>query len=82
MNCAKLISYDEGCGLIDAILLQAEFVQYRRQLNQGKDYSWEQYIEELLQDKQMWREIKLAFLDALDRLDFRAVWESEELQGG
>lgn len=82
MNCAKLISYDEGCGLIDAILLQAEFVQYRRQLNQGKDYSWEQYIEELLQDKQMWHEIKLAFLDALERLDFRAVWESEELQGG
>lgn len=30
----------------------------------------------------MWHEIKLAFLDALERLDFRAVWESEELQGG
>ena len=58
---------------------RCEIAYYHCQLNTGKDYTWEQYLEELLERQQMWNALVTAFRDALTRLDFKPAWESEEL---
>lgn len=76
-SAAKLFSDDTGQLLVASILARVEFVEYRRQLDQGKNYSWEHYIDELSQGKQMWHETVMAFRDALLRLNFKPFWQAE-----
>ncbi len=80
MKCAELLSFEEGNCFIDAILFRAEVDQYRRQLRRKREYTWEQYLTELTQNKPLWDEVKKAFLDALSRLDFKPMWQSKELE--
>jgi hypothetical protein len=77
LSAAKLFPDNMGRSIVESILAHAEFVQYKRQLNRGKNYSWEHYIDELIQDKQMWQETRMACIDALLRLDFKPVWQTE-----
>ena len=79
-TCASLLTADKRQGLALSILLRTEIAHYRRQLNQGKNYSWKQYLTDVLQNREMWDEIMLAFRDAMWRLDFKPVWQSEELE--
>lgn len=79
VHSARLFSAYKGEALINAILYRAEQVQYARQLNRGKEYTWEQFIAELSTDQVMWQETVNAFRDALGRLDFKPLWDSEEL---
>lgn len=73
LHSVKIFRDDIGRSYVENILIQAELAQYKRQLNRGKNYSWERYIDELTQDKQLWQETKRAFIDALLRLDFKTV---------
>ncbi len=77
LSAAKLFPDDKGRFLVESILIYAEFAQYGRQLNQRKNYSWEQYIDELAQNTQLWQETRRAFIDALLHLDFKPVWQAE-----
>lgn len=79
VRSARLFPAYKGEALINAILYRAEQVQYARQLNRGKEYTWEQFIAELSSDQVMWEETVDAFRDALVRLDFKPLWDSEEL---
>ena len=80
-TCCKLYEAEEGRCLIHERFLRAEVFQYRRQLNRGKDHSWEEYLQDVIQNSQLWDELVLAFRDALLRLDLKAVWRSDELEG-
>lgn len=80
LTYANLLNADKRYGLVLLVLLKVEIAQYCRQLNQGKDYSWEQYLLDVLQNRILWDEIILAFRDVLRRLDFKSVWQSENLE--
>ncbi len=80
LHFAQLFPTDIGCALISLLIFRAEFLQYRRQLCSGRDFSWETYLEELTQDPAMWNEIITAFRDAVVRLDFKPVWQLEGLK--
>lgn len=77
---ARLFSAEEGRALVESILLTAEAVQYKRQLARGKAYSWEGYLAELSQKSSLWNETLMAFRDALANLDFKPLWNSEQLE--
>ncbi len=77
---ARLFSAEEGRALVESILLTAEVVQYKRQIAEGKAYSWEDYLAELSQKSSLWEETLMAFRDALVKLDFRPRWNSEQLE--
>lgn len=79
LHSARLFPAHKGETLINAILYRAEQVQYARQFNRGKEYTWEQFISELSTNQVMWEETLNAFHDALERLDFKPLWNSEEL---
>lgn len=80
-TCCKLFETNEGRRLILSIILRAEIAHYRYQLSQGKDYSWEPYLSDVMQNGQLWNELVLGFRDALLRLDFKTVWQSDKLEG-
>lgn len=77
---ARLFSAEEGRALVESILLTAEVVQYKRQIAEGKAYSWEDYLAELSQKSSLWEETLMAFRDALANLDFKPLWNSEQLE--
>ncbi|WP_251316811.1 hypothetical protein [Flintibacter muris] len=77
---AQLFTVDEGRALVESILLTTEVVQYKRQLARGKAYSWEDYLAELSQKSSLWEETLMAFRDALANLDFKPLWNSEQLE--
>lgn len=77
---AQLFSVEEGHALVESILLTTEIVQYDRQLAKGKGYSWEYFLAELSQESSLWDETRMAFRDALARLDFKPFWQSEQLE--
>ena len=76
--CSKLYDADIGRCLILGILFKVEIAHYQRQLAQGKEYFWEEYLAELKQNSTMWDEVMLAFRDALLHLDFKTAWKSWE----
>lgn len=77
ISCSRLFSLSKEQALINCILLRIEVVQYRRQIDNGKDYSWEDFLVELASERVMWDEIICAFRDALGRLDFKPAWLHE-----
>ena len=77
---SRLFPTEEGRALVESILLTAEVVQYKRQLANGKTYSWEDYMAELAQGPSLWNETLMAFRDALVNLDFKPLWKSERLE--
>lgn len=77
---AQLFTVEEGRALVESILLTAEAVQYKRQLARGKAYSWEDYLAELSQKSSLWEETLMAFRDALVNMDFRPLWNAEQLE--
>lgn len=77
ISCSTLFTPDMAQALIDCILLRIEIVQYSRQINKGKDYSWEEFLVELPSEHTIWDEIICAFRDALGRLDFKPAWLHE-----
>ena len=79
LHFAQLVPPDIGFALVSILFFRAEFLQYRRQLRSGRDFSWETYLEELRQDPVMWNEVITAFRDAVARLDFKSVWQLEGL---
>ena len=79
LRCSQLFPAEERRAIVGAIFFRCEIAYYHCQLNAGKDYTWEQYLEELLERQQMWNALVTAFRDALTRLDFKPAWESEEL---
>jgi len=72
---SRLFSDEERYDIINRILFGAEIIYYQYQLNAGKDYSWEQYLGELTENKQMFDILIEAFRDAVARLDFKPAWE-------
>ena len=80
LHCSNLFSQDEGRGLIEGILFYAEASQYRHLRNQGRDFLWQEYLNELEQKGPLWEQVYAAFQDALARLDFKPVWQSEHLE--
>ena len=48
--------------------------------NQGKDFLWQEYLDELEQKGPMWVQVYTAFRDALAQLDFKPMWNSEKLE--
>lgn len=80
LHCSNLFSQDEGRGLIEGILFHAEVSQYRHLRNQGRDFLWQEYLNELEQKGPLWEQVYAAFQDALARLDFKPVWQSERLE--
>ena len=80
LHCSNLFSQDEGRGLIEGILFHAEVSQYRHLRNQGRDFLWQEYLNELEQKGPLWEQVYTAFQDALARLDFKPVWQSERLE--
>ena len=77
-RCSQLFPAEKGRAIVCAILFRCEIAYYHDQLNAGRDYTWEQYLKELLERQQMWDALVTAFRDALTRLDFKSAWESEE----
>lgn len=80
LHCAELFPGKEGFGLIENLLLHAEFALYGCRLNQHSGQSWDQFLEELERKGQLWSRALTGFRDALARLDFKPVWKSEELE--
>lgn len=74
---SRIFSAEEGRALVKSILLKAEMEQYKRQLEKGKAYSWEDFLAELVQDKSLWNEVLMAFRDALARIDFKPLCRSD-----
>lgn len=70
----------EGYSLVNSLLLHAEVAQYRRQLNQGNDCSWLEFLAQLEGKGPLWNQVSMAFHDALARLDFKPFWQSEKLE--
>ena len=58
---SQLFPAEEGRAQVESILLTAEVVQYKRQLAEGKAYSWEDYLAELSQGTSLWDETLMAF---------------------
>ena len=77
---SQLFSVEEGRALVESILLTAEVVQYKRQLAEGKGYSWEYFLAEMSENPSLWDETLMAFRDALMKLDFKPLWQSEQLE--
>lgn len=80
LHCSNLFSRDEGSGMIEGVLFHAEVSHYRRLLSQGRDFLWQEYLNELEQKGPLWAQVYTAFRDALVRLDFKPVWSSGELE--
>ena len=80
LHCSNLFSKGEGSGLNEGILFHAEVSHYKRLRNQGKDFLWQEYLDELEQKGPMWVQVYTAFRDALAQLDFKPVWKSEKLE--
>lgn len=80
LHCSNLFPKGEGSSLIEGILFHAEVSHYKRLRNQGKDFPWQEYLDELEQKGPMWAQVYTAFRDALVRLDFKPVWSSEKLE--
>lgn len=81
IHSAMLFSPEEGRGIIEGLLFRGELTQYQRQLDRGRDFSWNQFLDELTLAGPLWNEVLMAFRDALVRLDFKPVWCSEKLGG-
>ncbi len=79
ISCAQLFSPDEGHALIESFLFLTEITHYKRQLGQGKDYSWQQYLDELERERTLWDEVVIGYRDALARLNFKPAWEARRL---
>lgn len=79
ISCAQLFPPDEGHTFIESVLFLTEITHYKRQLSQGKDYSWQQYLNELEQDRTLWDEVLIGYRDALARLNFKPAWEARRL---
>ena len=77
---SQLFSVEEGRALVESILLTAEVVQYKRQLAEGKGYSWEYFLAEMSENPSLWDETLMAFRDALMKLNFKPLWQSEQLE--
>ena len=77
---SQLFPAEEGRAQVESILLTAEIVQYKRQLAMGKAYSWEYFLADMSQDQSLWNETLVAFRDALVNLDFKPLWQSEQLE--
>ena len=77
---SQLFPAEEGRAQVESILLTAEIVQYKRQLAMGKAYSWEYFLADMSQDQSLWNETLMAFRDALVNLDFKPLWQSEQLE--
>lgn len=80
LHCSNLFSKDEGSGLIEGILFHAEVSHYKHLRNQGKDFRWQEYLDELEQKGPMWTQVYRAFRNALAQLDFKPMWNSEKLE--
>ncbi len=80
LHCSSLFSPEEGSSLVECILFHAEASQYRRLLDQGKDFLWQEYLNELERKGPIWDQVYAAFQDALARLNFKPVWKSEHLE--
>lgn len=79
LHCSALFSRDEGFALVEYLLLHAELAQYKRQLDQGKHYSWTEFLDELLLKGPLWHQVMMAFSDALVRSDYNPAWENVDL---
>lgn len=79
ISCAQLFPSGEGRTFIESFLFLTEITHYKRQLSQGKDYSWQQYLNELEQDRTLWDEVLIGYRDALARLNFKPAWEARRL---
>lgn len=46
LHCSSLFSPEEGSGLAEGILFRAEVSQYRRLIDHGEGYTWQEYLNE------------------------------------
>lgn len=79
--CVMLFDTDEErYRFINSIFYRAQIINYYRQLGKGKDYSWTDYLLEVRKSLSMQKELLCAVQDMLQRLDFKPVWQSENLE--
>lgn len=80
IHAAKIFPLEKVAALVRWMLFQCEICFYQYQLNAGKDYSWNQYIDELAADRKMWDTVIDAFRDAITRLDYKPAWQLDNLE--
>lgn len=75
LHFSSLFSPEEGRAVVETLLFHAELAQYKRH----PDYSWQEFLTELVQKGPLWQQVLTAFHDALTHLDFKPFWQSEKL---
>lgn len=80
LRATRLFPADEGRIAVEGILLHAEQAYYEYLSRVDSVRNWHEYLSQLLHCPDQWNALRRAFYDALLRLDFRSVWQAEDLE--
>mgnify|MGYP006873013265 CR=1 FL=1 len=70
-----LLPPEAFCSIVDRMFVGVEYLYYIHQLQSGKTYTWDQYLDAMIADQDMWHRLVLAFREAVMQLDFSPYWE-------
>ena len=66
--------------MMEVLFSRMQYVYYEYLLSLKKEnMPWKIYLERLMQDEMMFRTLVMAFRDAIAGIDFKHVWEMEEI---
>lgn len=76
VHAIKIASSKKGHALVELLFLRVEIFFYREQIQSGKEYSWESFVQELLLGQRLWNTLRHKFHRILIRLDFKGAWQT------
>lgn len=80
LKLIQRFSEEAGIQMMEVLFSRMQYVYYEYLLSLKKEnMPWKIYLERLMQDEMMFRTLVMAFRDAIAGIDFKHVWEMEEI---
>ena len=77
LKVIELVPIDTFTAFIDWFFFQAEYQFYFQRILEGNNYAWTEYLAELQSHPEIYKRLRLAFVDALARINFDCYWDND-----
>ena len=79
LQSLKIFSEEEGNVVIDRYYFLAEMIHFHYLCGLDASLTWEKYTKEIIAGKEVWEQLRRAFVNSMRKLDYRAVWLDDSI---
>ncbi len=80
LHYTRIFPDEIGRAFLRILVLRGQAFRYARQVENGEEQTWKQFLNELNTNAKLWQELSHSLINALRHLNFKSAWMNWDLE--